>query len=124
VTQSQNNRIFTHILGLAVSWEKGEFVKWWAGRDDFASGWFVSVSCRVPTFHITQQASINVQRDSLIPNQTVKQAALLLKDKGLHIIIVNRRQDVQSFCQLMSDLHSNMLTYLNQHRAAMAAWTV
>jgi len=23
---------------LAVSWEKGEFVKWWAGRNDFDSG--------------------------------------------------------------------------------------
>jgi len=48
VIQTQNNRIFTHVLQwqqlhvlryvvLMISWEKGVYVKWWAGRDDFNS---------------------------------------------------------------------------------------
>jgi len=47
---------------------------------------------------MTQQAGINAERGSLIPNRTVKQASDL--SEGLnperHIMIENRRQDVIS----------------------------
>jgi len=29
--------IFTHVCGWLDSWEKGEFIRWWAGRNDFDS---------------------------------------------------------------------------------------
>jgi len=34
---NDSNYACLQLAGLAVSREKGEFVKWWAGRDDFDS---------------------------------------------------------------------------------------
>jgi len=51
------------------------------------------------TCHITRQASINARASVRYPILTVKQTALLARDKSFHIKFENRRRDVISLNQ-------------------------